>query len=283
MLKSLLPYLMVLVALACFPAAADPSVVRVHFIAVGHGDAILIEQEQAAIALVDAGPPDCAAVVLNYLRGRGHLSLAHLFITHPHDDHIGGVPLLLDSMNIGLIHVTGMVERHESAESLDRRLQSGSWVVDTLGAGDFPVKNSDLRIEVLSPQANEAAGREANPNANSMVLRIQHDSVRVLLSADIDRDREVRLVQQYGPRLQSQALKASHHASFSGNGSEILKAVNPEIVVVTVGPSKWGYPSSETMKRLHEFCPTVLRTDSVGTVILQSDGKTIQVWTERGN
>jgi len=283
MLRSAQHFLIALAALASFPAAADASVVRLHFIAVGHGDAILIEQDQVAIALIDAGPPDCAAVVLKYLRGRGHDSIAHLFITHSHDDHIGGVPLLLDSMGIGQIHVTGRVEKREPVELLNQRLRSGAWVVDTLGAGDIPVQNSDLKIEVLSPLKDEAAGRLVDPNANSLVLLVQHDSVKVLLTADIDRDREAWLIQRYGPKLRSQAIKASHHASSSGNSAEFLRMVDPDIIVVTVGPSKWGYPSSQTIKRLHAFCLTVLRTDSVGTVILQSDGKTIQALTERAN
>ncbi|HEX7344545.1 MAG TPA: MBL fold metallo-hydrolase [bacterium] len=266
-----------------FLPAANASELRLHFIAVGHGDAILIEQDHSAIALVDAGPPESAVAVLNCLRDLHHDSIEHLFITHTHDDHIGGVPSLLDSLVIGRIHVTGMIERRKPVELLNQRLQSGGWRVDTLGAGDVPIQSSDLRIEVLSPLKAEAANREVDLNGHSMVLSVQHDSVRVLLTADIDRDRENWLVRHYGPRLRSQAMKASHHASSSGNSAEFLQMVDPDIIVISVGSSQWNYPSSETMERLHAFCPTVLRTDSVGTVVLRSDGKTIQVVADRGD
>ncbi len=283
MSRSILHLPIVFAAFVSFLPAASASELRLHFIAVGHGDAILIEQDQSAIALVDAGPPGCAMAVLSYLRGLHHDSLEHLFITHTHDDHIGGVPLLLDSMDISRIHLTGMIEKREAVELLNQRLQTHSWLVDTLGAGDVPVQSSDLKIEVLSPLRAEAANREVDPNGHSMVLLVQHDSVRILLTADIDRDRENWLVRHYGPRLRSQAMKASHHASPSGNSAEFLRIVDPDIIIVMVGPSQWGYPSSETMERLHAFCPTVLRTDSVGTVVLRSDGKTIQIMTDEGD
>jgi len=186
-------------------------------------------------------------------------------------------------MGIGQIHLTGMVEKRRPVKLLDRRLRSGTWVVDTLGAGDIPIQDSDLKIEVLSPLKEEAVGRKADPNANSLVLLVQHDSVKVLLTADVDRNREAWLIRQYGPKLRSQAMKASHHAAPGSNNAEFLGAVNPDFVVVTVGASKWDYPSPKTMKRLHDFCPTVLRTDSAGTVVLQSDGKAIQVLRERAS
>jgi len=260
----------------CDLSAAD---LRLHFIAVGHGDAILIEADGRGIALVDAGLPEAGWVLLEYLRTLGIKRLEHLFVTHTHDDHIGGVPIILDSLEVGIIHHTGMISDWETALTFDRYIKSGKWLLDTVDVGDIPISLGDLTVEILNPQKEETAGRRVDPNPNSMVLMVTHGEVKILLTADIDRKREKKLIRQFGPHLRSNAMKASHHASGSGNGKEFLEAVQPEVIVVTVGPNKWGYPAERTMKRLRKFCPRVLRTDEVGTVILTSDGKSVTVST----
>jgi len=271
-------HLTFLVGLAVLLANFHPvlaSDLWMHFIPVGHGDAVLIEADHQAIALVDAGSPESASAVLNYLKNRGFSRIEHLFITHSHDDHVGGVPTILDSLRVGTVHLTGMPEDRDAKTHLDRYLQSGKWIVDTVDCGEAPVQSENLKIEVLSPPRAETAGQPVSPNLHSLVLLVTHGQVKVLLPANIDAGREKWLVTKYGEKLRSQAMKASHHASPYGNCEELLQTVKPQIVVVTVGPGEWGYPSEETIACLEMCCPDVSRTDEVGAVILHSDGRTI--------
>ena len=258
----------------CNPSGA---VLRLHFIAVGHGDAVLIEEDGSGVALVDAGKPQAGPVVLDYLAGLGIRKLDHLFVTHNHEDHVGSVPLILDSIEVGIIHHTGMVDDWEAAQAFADYLATGQWLVDVTDAGDIPISRGDLNIEVLSPLKEETEGKTVDPNRYSLVLLVTYGEVKILLPADIDKDREKWLIDRYGPRLDCRAMKASHHASRRGNCKQFLEAVSPEVVVVTVGPNTWGYPSDKTLNRLRQHCPTVLRTDEVGTVILETDGKSLSV------
>ncbi len=253
------------------------SVLRVHFISVGHGDAILIEEEGKGIALVDAGKPEAGSIVLAYLREEGISNIDHLFVTHTHDDHVGGVPLILDSLNVGIIHHTGMVHGWETARKFNDYLEKGLWLSEVNGAGDVPVQSGDLKIEVLSPVKEETEGLDVDPNPNSMVLLVTHGKVKILLTADIYREREAWLIETYGYLLESQVMKASHHASANGNSAVFLQTVKPKIVAVTLGPNEWGYPSPETMIRLQQHCPVVLRTDDAGSIVIESDGDTCRV------
>ncbi|TKJ37557.1 hypothetical protein CEE37_13655 [candidate division LCP-89 bacterium B3_LCP] len=266
--KHLIAGILFLLSSAAF-CSAD---VRFHFIAVGHGDAILIEEEGMGIALVDAGRPETAANVLTYLNVLGINRIEHLFVTHTHDDHIGGIPAILDSLDIGIVHHTGMVDEWDTAETFFRYMATGNWLEETVGTGDVPLEMGNLKIEVLNPQLGETEGRSVDPNPNSLVLLVTHGEVKVLLTADIYKKRERWLVEKYGDYLCCDAMKASHHASKMGNSKALLQTVKPDVIVVSVGVSKWGYPAEKTMKRLRQFCPHVLRTDFVGTVVLQSDG-----------
>lgn len=255
---------------------------RVHFIAVGCGDAVFIEKDGEAVALVDAGPPEAGPIVLRYLQSLGFTSLEHLFVTHTHADHVGGIPLILDSLDVGVVHHTGMVDNWEAAQTFAAYLASGQWLVEVTNRGDVPVAEGCLTMEVLSPLREKTDGRSVDPNHDSMVLLITYGSVKILLPADIDADRESWLVEQFGSQLQSEAMKACHHASKQGNSRLFLKTVQPRIVVVSVGPNPWGYPDENTLVRLHQYSPIVLRTDRVGTVILQTDGKTLHVVQPEG-
>ncbi|RJP79698.1 MAG: MBL fold metallo-hydrolase [Candidatus Zixiibacteriota bacterium] len=247
---------------------------RVHFIAVGHGDAILIEGGGRGLALVDAGKPEAGSVVLDYLRSLGLDRLEHLFVTHTHPDHLGGVLLLLDSLQVGTVHHTGMTDVGDLYPAFNQRLAVGPWAVDTVDAGrHIALEAEEVSLEVLHPEREETAGREVPPNPHSMVLLLRHGQVQVLLAADIDKKVEHELIERYGDRLRSQGLKVPHHGSGAGSSARFLETVRPEIAVVCVGPNTWGYPSGKTLKRLKEHCPAVLRTDEDGTVILHSDGR----------
>ena len=256
--------------------------VRVHFIDVGHGDAILIEVDGDGLALVDTGKPEKASVVLDYIRSLGIESIDHLFVTHNHRDHVGGIPLILDSLDVGMVYHTGMVHDWPEAQLFNQYLETGNWLTEVVGAGDLPVDRENLTIAVLSPDKEEAAGKTVDANPNSMVLLVTYGSVKLLLTADIYRERETWLIEQYGDHLKSQAMKAAHHGSALGNSAEFLATVQPEVVIVTVGQNEWGYPNPNTMARLSQYCPVVLRTDEVGTVVLESDGTELRIVQPEG-
>jgi competence protein ComEC len=259
--------------------AAPASVLRVHFIAVGHGDAILVELEGRAVALVDAGSASASKTVLDYLLQHGVRRLPHVFATHDHQDHIGGLPLILDSLQVDTIHVTGMVDTWEPAATLTRYLQTGNWQVDTTEVGNIYARQGDFQIEVLSPPRTETAGLEVDCNENSLVLRITHGQVHLLLTSDIGKERQQWMIEQYGSRLQSQVLKVPHHGSKAGYNEAFIRAVNPKIALISIGPNDWGYPSPETVQKLKGQIPLVLRTDEAGTIVMRSDGHDVTVET----
>jgi competence protein ComEC len=259
--------------------SAEASELRVHFIAVGHGDAIFVELDGNAVALVDAGPASTGEIMLDYLHQQGIHRIPHVFATHDHQDHIGSLPLILDSLQVDTIHVTGMVDTWEPAATLTRYLQTGKWHVDTTDVGDIYARQRDFRIEVLSPLRAETAGREVDCNENSLVLSITHGDIHLLLASDINKVRQDWLLEKSGARLQSQVLKIPHHGSSAGYNEAFIRAVDPKIAIISVGPNDLGYPSDETLQKLKEQIPIVLRTDEQGTIVLHSDGHKVRVET----
>lgn len=81
--------------------------------------------------------------------------------------------------------------------------------------------------------------------------------------------------------LQAVVLKAPHHGSATGIVLEFAALVRPQVVVISVGPNSFGHPSPETLRFWQEQKATVLRTDTDGAVIFETDGKRLILRTGR--
>ena len=92
---------LVLVAAVAWRAAPThappPTGLRLTFLDVGQGDAVLVQVPEGAV-LVDQGPPEGGAA--RQLRGLGVRRLALLVLTHPQRDHIGGAADVLESVDV---------------------------------------------------------------------------------------------------------------------------------------------------------------------------------------
>jgi competence protein ComEC len=139
-----------------------------------------------------------------------------------------------------------------------------------------------VEMAVLHPGAELVSGTQSDVNNNSIVARLTYGRVSVLLTGDIEAGVEHRLVAERAA-LASTVLKAAHHGSCSSTTEEFLEAVDPEVVVISVGADNdFGHPCAEVLERLAvrtgpSGLPTY-RTDEQGVVEVITDG--IQLWVE---
>lgn len=234
--------------------------------------------------LVDAGnsSDDASRVVIPFLREHGVNSLDYLLLTHPDQDHVGGMPALLEQLPVG----TFLDSRQETTNRTYLRtlelLASKGVPARTLRQGRAPPDlGPEVQVQVLWPPDPLLDGRAASTNNNSVVLRIRYNVVAVLLPGDIEREAEERLVSTAGD-LSSQIMKAPHHGSRTSSSETLLRAVRPEVVVISAGRNnRFGHPHPETLGRLEAHGIVIHRTDINGTVIITSDGNRYTVTAEQ--
>jgi competence protein ComEC len=54
--------------------------------------------------------------------------------------------------------------------------------------------------------------------------------------------------------------------------------VRPKIVVISCGKNnKYGHPHTETLNRLKGTGAKILRTDEMGTIVIRTDGKNVDI------
>lgn len=251
------------------PGAGAGGDLRLYFLDVGQGDAIAVRSPAGRWVLVDAGPRgeryDAGArVVVPFLRRQGVGRLEALFLTHPDLDHMGGAPAVLDALRVGAViepgRPTGKPVYLEILERVDRR--AIRWVEGRSGRA---ITLDGVRIEVLHPPPGPLdPAREANDY--SLVLRLSYGRFTALLTGDAPAEAEVAAIHGV-PEPRTTVLKVAHHGSTTSTSPALLRAVRPDLAVVSVGRrNRYGHPAPAVLARLERAGARIFRTDLHGTV-----------------
>jgi len=131
---------------------------------------------------------------------------------------------------------------------------------------------------VLAPFADYQPA--ATPkNDDSLVLRLRYGSRSFLLSGDIEKDVERRMVGENEVEPVD-VLKVAHHGSRTSSTEEFLSAANPSFALISVGvDNSYGHPNRDVLERLEERHSEILRTDSSGLITIRTDGDHLTVDT----
>ncbi len=266
------------VAIVVLAAATRPDG-RVHVIVldVGQGDAILVTGPSGGRMLVDGGPdPDRLLVALDGRLPPWDRRIDLVVLTHPHEDHVAGLPLLLDRYRVGRVAEPGMPGLGPGYRAFVAALATHGLVAVHLGAGSSFALDG-VTFDVLWPTPASVPAEPSDDgsvvNDSSIVLLGAFEGRRFLLTGDAEADVEHELVAHGLPRVD--LLKAGHHGSRTSTTDELVAALRPRVVGISVGADNdYGHPAPEVLARLEAAGAMVLRTDLVGTidVALDADG-----------
>lgn len=249
----------------------DTQTLRVHFINVGQGDAILLQTPKGYNILVDTGPKKSANMLLNYLKNIQVSSLDLLVITHPDFDHIGGIPSLLEKVPVKKILDSG--KAHTTLTFIQYKQYVWNNIVPVQYAKEkMKLKiDPDLEIKVL----NSGSEEKENNNA-SIVLHVTYKDMKFLLMGDTEEAEEKRLSRKYN--LGSTILKVAHHGSNSSSTTAFLNDVQPKIAVISAGRNNdFNHPHSPVVSRLLDSGADIYNTAESGSIVFTTDGELLFV------
>jgi competence protein ComEC len=237
--------LLVLAVALVWPLSLSPSLglraFRVTLLDVGQGQALVVETRHHVL-VYDAGPrwgnsADAAQFALvPYLQAGGYEQVDALIISHADNDHAGGAESVLAAFAVNT-KLSGQVERlglkgFEACES------GMSWQWD------------GVRFDVLHPDQQPVGSH----NDASCVLRVSVGSQALMVSGDLSRTYEKRLVARYPQEaLRSQILIAGHHGSEHSTDEVFLRALQPELVLFSSGyANRFGFPKPAVIARVEQ-------------------------------
>jgi len=263
-------------------SAAAPGSLRISVLDVGQGDAILVEL-QGRRMLIDGGPdPARLSVELDALIPSWDRKIDVLVASHPHEDHLAGLPRLLDRYQIRSILGAETRGGGPASASWSELLLNRKVTYHTVTTGTAFMLGS-ARLEVLWPDQAalkyEPADGGSALNNRSIVLRLDVSGFSALFTGDIESNVDALIARRLeGP---VDMLKAPHHGSATASSRTLLQAADPRLSVISVGEkNSYGHPASATIDRLGERGGAVLRTDLDGTVSVTVQSTGIKVKTD---
>jgi competence protein ComEC len=262
---------------------------QVTFIDVGHGDSILIEFPKGKRMLIDGGGLHDERfdigknVIAPFLWKKNIRKLDILVLTHPDPDHLKGLNFIVSQFRIGQFWDNGHPDDSEFYLHLLRTLSQKN--IERVSFNE----NSDRRmingVEIAflnPPVGNHARVRTRTPawlNNQSLVISMRFKNVTLLLTGDVEKDAEERMVRK-GYSLRSQVLKVPHHGSSTSSTPLFLEKVNPDYAIISVGERIMGrLPHAEVIKRYKELGSKIFRTDQHGAITVVTDGKRVEIKT----
>ncbi len=253
--------------------------VKIHFLDVGQGDAMLLELPHAKTFLVDGGGLVGSAtdvgerVLLPYLLQNQFHQIDVAIISHPHPDHYLGILSLLKQYPIKEIWFNGESSSSESFQELLSELVKLKIPLKKISAGDIPWNENGVKIETLFPDQLNTLQKINNSEVNnrSLVLKLTAQEFSLLMTGDIEEESEGELVKEdLQLRLKSTILKVPHHGSNSSSTEEFLTQVQPQLALMGLGKNnRFNFPRPQILERYAAHKIEVLRTDIDGEIILE--------------
>lgn len=254
-------------------------VLSVVMIDVGQGDSFLIKFPNSKTAIIDAGVVDPyfdtgERIIIPLLDYLGIEQVDYGFVSHLDTDHYGGFASLLYNKRVKEIY-------RPKPDSSDKSIKFEKFL-DKLKIPKYIYEKNKKEIGNVSlyilNDFNEEDFNSLSSNDRSGIIKIVFGKTSFLFVGDAEIPAEKIYLHSNRKFLDSDVLKVGHHGSKTGSSKEFLEAVSPEISLVSAGiKNKFGHPSEIVLQRLKEIKSEILRTDSLGAVLLQSDGNKIKV------
>lgn len=251
---------------------------QIHFIYVGEGDSILIKKNNI-ITLADAGPSVNSKELVKYLKKEHISKINNLILTHPHEDHFGGMNDILTEFKVDNFFSPKVTVDNEDYKYLLYNLKRHDLNISIIKKGMSLNLGKNCNGEFLAPSKDYYD----NLNNYSAVLRLCYLNSTFILCGDSEKEEESEILSNYD-NIKSDVIKIGHHGSKTATSDDFLKSVSPYIAIISAGVrNKFDHPHEETLNKLNKSNISLYRTDINKTIILSSDGTKIYVSTETKN
>lgn len=245
------------------------NLLKIHYIDVGQGDAILIEYKSQNL-LIDSGPNTSQDKLNKYLKKNNIKTINYLLATHPHEDHIGNMDFLIENFSVKTFLMPKVIYESSDFTNLIKSLKKNNLditIIDTTTEENINL-GDNIQFEIFS-----STTKHENLNNYSPIIKLTHYDTSFLFTGDAEEEAETQVLMK---NIDSDVLKIGHHGSSTSSTLPFLEKVKPDISIISCGINNdFNHPHKSTINNLKSINSQVYRTDEDGTIVLVSNGRTI--------
>jgi competence protein ComEC len=242
--------------------SASPGLLLVYFFDVSLGDAIYIRTPTGEDVVIDGG--DSRSELSAFLDALGETALDVVVASHPHADHIGGLPQVVTERQVASVWTNGQTYTTNIYRDLEAAIAS-SGAVKHVGTPGATFTVGGVLFTVLAP-----VNVGSNINDNSLVVRMDCGESSFLFTGDAETSSENEMI-VLNRNLDVDVLKLGHHGSRTSTSMQLILAISPKLAIyqARVG-NQYGHPHQETLDRLASAGVPVFGTGAAGGTVVVS-------------
>lgn len=249
--------------------------VTVHFIDTGNSDSILIS-DNGKYMIIDGADNNDEEMLVDYINDLNIKKIDYVVLTHPDADHSGGLDAVIRNFEIGQVFVGNgdadtKTYKDFINEAIRKKLQPSvplSGKTFQLGEGTFTFYNQESTFEDV--------------NDNSLITLFTFGDTKFLFMGDAGKEVERQLPLDKIGKVD--VLKVGHHGSKTSSAEEFIKSIAPTYSIICAGrDNKYGHPHQVTLDTIEKYGSMIYRTDTHGTIFVESNGREIKVSSKGTN
>ena len=245
----------------------------VHFLDVGQGDSTFIELPNKETMLIDAGEESEKEKVEEYIKELGYTKINYIIGTHPHTDHIGSLPYIIEKFETEKIYLPKAESNTKKYEELLLSIKNSGHSVTSAEAFKYLHKDDNLEMYFVAPNSKNYK----DLNNFSAVLKIDYAEVSFLFMGDAEKLSENEIKSD----IKADVIKIGHHGSDTSSGERFIKKVNADYGIISVGEdNQYNLPKKEVIKSWEDEGTEIYRTDKNGNILIKTDGTKIEIEVE---
>lgn len=253
--------------------------VEITFVNVGQGDGAVISVPYRETIIIDGGGGTVYSdynpgekLFVPYLISHGKTKIDAAFISHFHQDHVQGVIEAMKECEVGKVYIPDFMADTEFRTETETIAKEKGVELCYINKDTEIEFESGMRLEITVPDERVAA--TGDENDTSVMINVKYGDINCLFTGDMTEYSEKSLLARNKVPT-AEVLKVAHHGSATSTKEEWVRAVNPDISVISLGEDNtYGFPRESVLEALK--ATDIYRTDKNGDITVIADKEKIK-------